>query len=1311
MSVVNNVQFGADISDLEAAAKQAIGLLTAQQGAINNLMVTQFQHNQAQNKYNATVKATLDNGRKVVQQLSLENGQWTITKTRITEATQAMSKLNDEKKKQRDLDKFTGNLQDRADRVRRDREPPEVRDGPSPFLSGAALSRIAEATAFKSFLNFGTDQFKDAIKQAREYQIQISLIRTVSQEAQLGFGQWSKSIKEVSDALGTDLVDTAKAAYDVIQSQVVTGPQTIDFLRASGQLARTTGTDIKTASDLLASVVQGFDQSVTQVDHTAAVLFKTVELGRIQMNELTTTMGRVAPSANVLGIRLEEVSAALSTLTRQGVKTSDATTLVTNVILKLAKPTEAMKALMKSWGFETSEAAIKTLSFAGVLRKLAEATDGGKLGELAELFNELRGLRGAVGLTSAFKDFEKDLAKIDNAEETFRKAQEIRAESSADKLTKFATQVKNVFTEEYGQAGLAFLEGIVGPMGKGEDAARTLAAAFAVTAGVAVGGKIAMAAYGQVMTLWSASALRINAQTLGNAAAQEAYNLALAKGATAAQATVASENARTIAMQNATLSQAQQRAAMLNSIATMGLLAAAVTAATLVWQAYNDKLAPAAYATESNLARIGEAIKNVSAEKVLNVSVERIKTFEKLVKVTFEAPLRAAAEGVSKANAEVVKLEETSARVAEDFSIAYKGYLDGLRGDVKDLNTDITKALQNIQKSKKESMGFKDTLEEIVRNTQMKYATDNQKMILTENNITRLKNDADALFKKGDEESVASARKKYAEIARLITENFDREQDMRKQQMEQYAKQNPNAGPQLLTVSTIPLQKRLNALLDEQNSKEAMYVATQEKSVKIKKEEVAAITENARRTEVAAKKLIEFSAFDKAGKVKDEYTTGGKFDESKVRAALQGLQDELVGLVGSPEKSEAALKFYENMYARIDSIARVANAKTNEGLLAQDQQRLLKTQDMFLKQNKEAQDKIGKASASAFGKGQALDIFNQDASSLKDLLEAGPGWANKWLNLSGMAGNVTRGIASDKAKEEALAEFAKFEAASKRIKENAMVVEGQLIPNPGSVEAATKQFEKFKEKVVEYIKILTKADVTDPSQLGGILVPGRDGKDPVRFGDIMNDLNGQKKALLDSAKVASEQELLVQDLIQQVLKFQKDTSVPLLMQFPQFGAEAKAATEEAKSGIDLLKQSIIEADEAARHLRDTLKSMPKGAEGMAGEVDADMGDASYFAFGGITGFPGKPRGTDRIPVWMAPGEFIVNAKDSRRFYSQLVDINRGKTPKYYSGGGMVSNTIGDIHVTVNGADAKSPARIGRAVGIEIRREMKRGNLR
>lgn len=1310
MAVQNNVQFGADITELEQAAKDTIALLSQQQGAIVSLMTTQYEHNKQQDKYRATVKGVLDDGRQIIVQLKNENKAWETHKTIIKDVGDGYQTAAQKKKEaQRDLDKFMKDLNSRAEDVRKDQAPMPQQQGPSGFLTPAAFSRIAQATAFKDVLAFGQDQMKQAIDTAKDYQIQISLIRTVSQEANMSFGQWSKGIKEVSDLLGTDLVDTAKAAYDVIQSQVVVGPQTLDFLRASGQLARTTGVDIKVASDLLSSVIQGFEKSITEADHVAAVLFKTVELGRIQMNELSTTMGRVAPSANVLGISLEEVSASLSTLTRQGIKTSDATTLVTNVILKLAKPTEAMKDLMKSWGFETSEAAIKTLGFAGVLRKLSEATSGGKLGELSELFNELRGLRGAVGLTSAFDDFEKDLAKIDDAEKTFVKAQEIRAESSADKLTKFATNVKNVFAEEYGQVGLAIAEKIIGPMGSGENAARAFGTAVLVTTGTIAAGKAAMIAFSAIQSVYTASSLRAAQAAAGEAAAIEARNKALAMGATPAAADIAATNARTVAMANATLSQEAQRKSMVNSIGSMALLTAAVVGATQVWAAYTDKLAPAAYATEANLSRIGEAVRNISTEKVENVAQQQLRTFEKLVDVSFRAPKMAAAKGLREVTDQIKQLEEEAKGLSEELGISYKGYLDGLKGSIKDLNKDIEQSTRNIQKSKKEAMSYKDTLDQIVRDTQMKYATDQQKLDLTEQNIRRLKGEAETLFMKGDEESVASARRKYDEIARLISDNFDRVQDMNRESLEEFAKQNPGAGPQTLIVSTIPLQKRLNETLQERNRLEDMYVKAQEKSIKNKKDEVAAQTEEMRRLEIATKKLLEFQVFDKGGKVKEEFTTGGKYDEAKVKESLKGIQDEIIGIVGSPEKADAALKFYGDLYNRIDNIARLANAKTNEELFKQDQKRIIATQDEFLKAYRDAQDKIGKASAGAFGKGGALDMLGQDASSMKDFLDAGPGWQNKWLKVD----NIKTSIESDKAKEEAIKQFQKFEELKDNIRKNATTVQGQLIPQAGSVEAASKQFDKFKDSVKEYIRLLgAKVNVDDPSSLGGVLLPGRDPNNPVRFGDVANDFTGQAQALKDAAKAADDQSGAIQKLQQQVLQFQKDAAIPLLMQFPELGDTGKKATKDIAEGVDAMTQSLNRAIEAAKELKMQLQTMPQGAGGVGNqEVSDEMVDGSYYASGGVMGFPGKPRGTDRIPVWMAPGEFIVNAKDTRRFYSQLVDINRGKQPRYFAGGGMVTNNVGDIHVTVNGADTKSPARVGRAVGIEIRREIRRGNLR
>lgn len=98
------------------------------------------------------------------------------------------------------------------------------------------------------------------------------------------------------------------------------------------------------------------------------------------------------------------------------------------------------------------------------------------------------------------------------------------------------------------------------------------------------------------------------------------------------------------------------------------------------------------------------------------------------------------------------------------------------------------------------------------------------------------------------------------------------------------------------------------------------------------------------------------------------------------------------------------------------------------------------------------------------------------------------------------------------------------------------------------------------------------------------------------------------------------------------------------------------------------------------------------------------GGLIYRADGGFV-----PRGTDTIPAMLSPNEFVVNAKSTRKFYSQLVAINKGQQPVYRQDGGTTSNTtIGDINVTVNEAGAVPDAR--RLTG-EIRRELRRNSSR
>ena len=78
-----------------------------------------------------------------------------------------------------------------------------------------------------------------------------------------------------------------------------------------------------------------------------------------------------------------------------------------------------------------------------------------------------------------------------------------------------------------------------------------------------------------------------------------------------------------------------------------------------------------------------------------------------------------------------------------------------------------------------------------------------------------------------------------------------------------------------------------------------------------------------------------------------------------------------------------------------------------------------------------------------------------------------------------------------------------------------------------------------------------------------------------------------------------------------------------------------------------------------------------------------QGDKPKFASGGIVyrarggdinSHPGKPRGTDTVPAWLTEGEFVINAKQTKKNRSLLEKINSGNLndeAEYHADGGAV----------------------------------------
>lgn len=139
----------------------------------------------------------------------------------------------------------------------------------------------------------------------------------------------------VADAVGSGLVATDQAGRINIE-------QAKNFAAQASQLAVAGATDIGTAVKGLGSVINSYSASLQQygdVSQQAAyvsdVLFNTYNLGVVSVSELATNLSQVTGVAATAGVGIDQVGAAIATLTKQGAQGGVATTRIRALIQEI----------------------------------------------------------------------------------------------------------------------------------------------------------------------------------------------------------------------------------------------------------------------------------------------------------------------------------------------------------------------------------------------------------------------------------------------------------------------------------------------------------------------------------------------------------------------------------------------------------------------------------------------------------------------------------------------------------------------------------------------------------------------------------------------------------------------------------------------------------------------------------------------------------------------------------------------------------------------------------------------------------------
>lgn len=141
-------------------------------------------------------------------------------------------------------------------------------------------------------------------------------------------------ILDLSKQTGVAFSELTEATYSAISASVDQA-NAVEFVNKMNKLAVGGFTDVAKATDVVTTAINAYGLSADEATDISDKLITTQNLGKTSVNELAANMGNVIPTANSVGVNLDNLCAAYAQLTAGGMNTAATTTNINAMLLEL----------------------------------------------------------------------------------------------------------------------------------------------------------------------------------------------------------------------------------------------------------------------------------------------------------------------------------------------------------------------------------------------------------------------------------------------------------------------------------------------------------------------------------------------------------------------------------------------------------------------------------------------------------------------------------------------------------------------------------------------------------------------------------------------------------------------------------------------------------------------------------------------------------------------------------------------------------------------------------------------------------------
>jgi TP901 family phage tail tape measure protein len=268
----------------------------------------------------------------------------------------------------------------------------------------------------------------------------------------------SRNVLDLSNKFGLSKEPLTTAARQ-IQDLTQNADAMNGIMQVAAETAASTGADVGQVGQVLANTLHQYrldTGSVEQVSlnaaHAMGVLHLASAEGNMTMQQFSDSSGRAIALAGQLGVPLEQVTAGLAALTRNGFDAAQSQTQLVNIFTRVIRPAadaeKQIKALSHSSGVDLvsaySATGLQTLGLTGIFARTTEAYQ--KMGmsqseATQETLNLMNAQRGGIGaallMGKGASDFSQILSDLTNTQLTDTYVNQAWARSVEQPSTQF----------------------------------------------------------------------------------------------------------------------------------------------------------------------------------------------------------------------------------------------------------------------------------------------------------------------------------------------------------------------------------------------------------------------------------------------------------------------------------------------------------------------------------------------------------------------------------------------------------------------------------------------------------------------------------------------------------------------------------------------------------------------------------------------------------------------------------------------------------------------------------------------------------